>query len=386
VRDNSQLKIDNYSYIYQNQNNMKSIRLSLFKLCLPTLLLFSCVNEEVSQNTSENIQENRFEKESIADDSIKEESAEISRPVLVIHGGAGWMMRKNFSQKQIENYTNALKTALNTGYNILESGGTSGEAVVRAIQILEEDSLFNAGVGAVLTHEKKVSLDASFMDGATGQAGAVSGISTVKSPIELAYTIMNKSDHVMLSGEGAARFAKINNLELVNPSYFITQSKLDDINRILKENPVQHAFYNSAIKGNKMGTVGAVALDKYGNLAAGTSTGGMANKKYGRIGDSPIIGAGTYADNASCAVSATGHGEFFIRNVIAYDIAARMKYKNVSLEKSAKATIDNLTSNEGLGGVIALDKNGNIAMPFNTKGMFRAYAKPNGEVVIELFD
>jgi beta-aspartyl-peptidase (threonine type) len=356
---------------------MNQLRLTKITLCLPFLFLFSCSNEE----SSKNINENKIEQESLSKD-FKETIA----PVLVIHGGAGYMLRENFTEAQIETYENALRIALETGYSILEKGGSSSEAVIKAIQILEKDSLFNAGIGAVLTHEKTVSLDASFMDGATGQAGAVSGISTVKSPIELAYTIMQKSPHVMLSGAGAESFAQSNNLEMVVPSYFITQDNLKRINKILEEENTQSAYYDSKIKGLKMGTVGALALDKQGNLAAGTSTGGMANKKHGRIGDSPIIGAGTYADNSTCAVSATGHGEFFMRNVVAYDVAARMKYKNSSLKEAAQATIDHLATIKGDGGIIALDNKGNIAMPFNTSGMFRAYAKPNGDIFIEIFE
>lgn len=344
----------------------------LLLLCLS--FLFACTQVENAP----------LENHSIATDI---DSLSSSGPVLVIHGGAGSMQRKNFSTEQEKQYRTALNFALTEGFNLLKNGGTASEAVIKAIQILEADSLFNAGVGAVLTHEKTVSLDASFMDGATGQAGAVSGINKVKSPIELAYTIMNYSPHVMLSGKGAEQFAELHGLASVAPEYFITQSKLNQINKVLSQkDSMSLSFYDPNIKASKMGTVGAVALDQSGNLAAGTSTGGMTNKKHGRIGDSPIIGAGTYADNASCAVSATGHGEFFIRNVVAYDIAAQMKYKNLTLKEAAQTSIDGLSKLDGLGGVIALDRKGNIAMPFNTNGMFRAYAKANGEVVIELFD
>ena len=352
---------------------MKSLRqigIGLFSLLL---LLFSC-SPETNQESS-------------PEEKPLEESAVQINPVLVIHGGAGNILRENFTPEQENIYKNALKLALKAGYKILENGGTSSEAVIIAIQTLEADSLFNAGVGAVLTHEKKVSLDASFMDGKTGQAGAVAGVTSVKSPIELAYTIMHKSKHVMLSGIGAEKFAQLNGLTMVDPSYFITKLRLQQVERVIaQEENQEHVFYDPIIKDKKMGTVGAVALDKYGDLAAGTSTGGMTNKKHGRIGDSPIIGAGTFADNATCAVSATGHGEFFIRNVVAYDISARMKYQNSSLKDATQASIDNLTTKKGEGGVIALDKNGNVAMTFNSSGMFRAYAKSNDEIVIELFD
>lgn len=350
---------------------MKALKLLKISLLLSLVFTFSCSNDTDSLP---------FESE--IDIHIKG-----SKPVLVIHGGAGNILRENFSPEKEESYKSVLRSALKAGYSILEDGGTSGEAVIKAIQVLEDDFLFNAGVGAVLTHEKTVSLDASFMDGKTGQAGAVAGVNTVKSPIELAYTIMNKSNHVMLSGTGAEDFAQLNGLEMVDPSYFITPLRLQQLNRILEqEGEKELSFYDPLIKDTKMGTVGAVALDQYGNLAAGTSTGGMTNKKHGRIGDSPIIGAGTYADNATCAVSSTGHGEFFIRNVVAYDVAARMNYQKTSLKDAAQASIDNLTSKNGEGGVIAVDTKGNIAMPFNSSGMFRGYAKSNGELVIELFD
>lgn len=356
---------------------MNSIRFSLFGLFLPLLLIGACTPENKSESKNET--------------AVKEPAttanSDSSQPVLVLHGGAGYMVPEKFNADQIAAYKTGLKTALTIGYAVLEKGGTSEEAVIKAIQTLEQDSLFNAGIGAVLTHDKTVSLDASFMNGATGQAGAVAGVSTVKSPIELAYTVMKKSKHVMLSGEGAEQFAQQNKLPLVDPSYFITSKRWQQINKILEEEAenTEHAFFDPYIQNKKMGTVGAVALDKYGDLAAGTSTGGMANKKHGRIGDSPIIGAGTFAENSTCAVSATGHGEFFIRNVVAYDVAAQMKYQNKSLKDAAQTTINQLEKINGDGGIIALDQKGNIAMPFNTKGMFRAYAKPNGEVFIEIF-
>lgn len=358
---------------------MKTKYLSIFSVVITTLFFSACSSSHPKESSTSN--------EKVESTNIQTES---TGPVLVIHGGAGYMKRENYSDQQVQLYKMALKNALESAYSILESGGSSAEAVVKAIQILESDSLFNAGIGAVLTHERTVSLDASFMDGKTGEAGAVSGISKVKSPIELAQKIMNSSNHVMLSGTGAEKFATQEELEIVTPSYFITQTRMNQINTILeqerKELSTENANIDPYLQTIKMGTVGAVALDKDGNLASGTSTGGMTNKKHGRIGDSPIIGAGTFADNATCAVSATGHGEFFIRNVVAYDVAARMKYKKSTLKEAAQASIDHLTTINGDGGIIALDKQGNIAMPFNTSGMFRAYAKPNEEVYIEMFD
>lgn len=331
------------------------------------------------QNKSENeIDFNSNETKSI-------DSTENYRPVIVLHGGAGTILKENFSDSLTNAYHSALDRALEEGYKILENNGSSIDAVVKTIQILEEDSLFNAGVGAVLTHDKTISLDASIMDGNTGQAGGVAGINRVKSPIELARSIMQNSKHVMLSGTGAEEFAEQQGLEMVLPSYFMTTKELKQINDYLESQAIKSAYYNSNINDIKMGTVGCVALDKNGNLAAGTSTGGMMNKKHGRIGDSPIIGAGTFADNNTCAVSCTGHGEYFIRNVVAYDVSAKMKYQNSSIKDASQEIIDYLETIDGAGGLIAVDKDGNIAMPFNTKGMFRAYKKWNGEKEIKMF-
>lgn len=306
---------------------------------------------------------------------------EIGAPRIVIHGGAGRILRKNMSEDDIAAYRAKLTEALNAGYTILKQGGKSGEAVIAALQILEASPLFNAGVGAVLTNEGTVSHDASFMDGATNQAGAIAGTNIIKSPIRAAYMVQAHSDHVMLSGTGAHQFAIDQKLDTVSPEYFITKRRQDQLKKV----QARQANIDPYAHGEKMGTVGAVALDQYGNLAAGTSTGGMTNKKYGRIGDSPIIGAGTYANNETCAVSATGHGEFFIRNVVAYDIAARMKYKGESLMVASEEAIINLGEKKGTGGVITLDQEGNINMPFNTAGMFRGYQTDTSGVVVKLF-
>lgn len=312
-------------------------------------------------------------------------------PTLVIHGGAGTITKKNLTQELEMQIRSKLNEALEEGCSILESGGTSTEAVIKAIQVMEESPLFNAGKGAVFTHNGKNELDASIMDGRTGMAGAVAGVSRIKSPIEAAYAVMTKSEHVLLTGRGAEAFAEQNGLEIVGPEYFYTEDRYQHLLKVRKEE-------NDTLKGNgktswninssadyKYGTVGAVALDQHGNLAAGTSTGGMTNKRYGRVGDSPIIGAGTYADNETCAVSATGHGEFFIRNVVAYDIAARMKYQDKDVKTASEEVISELSLKEGLGGVICLDKKGNIAMPFNTEGMYRGLINEGKDPQVFLF-
>ncbi|WP_051141305.1 isoaspartyl peptidase/L-asparaginase family protein [Salisaeta longa] len=314
-----------------------------------------------------------------------------SAPIaLVIHGGAGSITELDMSEAQEQAYRAALQTALQAGYEVLQSGGSSVNAVIAAITTMEDNPLFNAGKGAVFTSENTVELDASIMNGANRNAGAVTGIKHVRSPIKLAYEVMTESPHVMLAGDGAETFAKQQGLPMVENSYFYTEKRLKQS----KENdtPSGGDAATPSLRldpGKKFGTVGAVALDKNGNLAAGTSTGGMTNKRFGRIGDSPIIGAGTYAHNATCAVSATGYGEYFIRGVIAHTVAAQMQYGNASLDDAARAAIHDVLpsigSGEGTGGIIALDRKGNIAMPFNTPGMFRAYIDTSGTQVVRFF-
>ncbi len=292
---------------------------------------------------------------------------------LVIHGGAGTILKKNMTDEKEKLYIEKLIEALNAGYEILKNNGSSLDAVVASIKILEDSPLFNAGKGAVLTETGTAELDASIMDGKTLKAGAVAGLKTVKNPITAARLVMDKSPHVMLTGTGADDFAKQNGLEIVNNEYFIDSV----IYRKWKES-------HSNEKGG--GTVGAVAIDKKGNLAAATSTGGMMNKKFGRVGDSPIIGAGTYANNNTCAVSCTGHGEYFIRLSVARDISALMEYKNMSVEKASDELIfKKLAELGGTGGLIALDAKGNIAMPFNTEGMYRGYIKEGGNAVVKIY-
>lgn len=309
---------------------------------------------------------------------------------LVIHGGAGTIKKENMDPEQEKEIRAKLEEALNTGYAILEEGGTSTDAVVSTIQVLEKSKHFNSGIGAVFTAEGKNELDASIMNGEDNAAGAVAGVSTIKSPIAAARAVMEKSPHVMLSGEGAVEFAKEVGLDLVDPSYFFTQHRYDQLQRIKErekaEEDKRQGMTDPIYNDYKFGTVGCVALDKKGNITAGTSTGGMTNKKFGRIGDSPVIGAGTYADNATCGVSATGHGEFFIRNVVAYDIAALMKYQNMSLQEAANTVVmDKLVEKGGDGGIVAMDAQGNIAMPFNTAGMYRGFIKEKGKPTVKIY-
>ncbi|KAF0162217.1 MAG: peptidase T2 asparaginase 2 [Ignavibacteria bacterium] len=293
---------------------------------------------------------------------------------LVIHGGAGTILKKNMSPEKEIAYTEKLKEALTTGYKILDSGGTSLDAVNAVINIMEDSPLFNAGKGAVLTEKGEAELDASIMEGKTLAAGAVAGVKHIKNPINLARLVMEKSPHVMMMGDGAEEFAKQNNYELVDNKYFITEERRQQYLKIKEAQDKKH------------GTVGCVALDKTGNLAAGTSTGGMMMKKFGRVGDAPIIGAGTYANNNTCAVSATGHGEYFIRLGVARDISSLMEYKNYSLQQAADEVINvKLTKLGGTGGVIAIDKNGNVTMPFNTEGMYRGYYIDGGEPVVKIY-
>jgi beta-aspartyl-peptidase (threonine type) len=325
---------------------------------------------------------------------------------LVIHGGAGTITQANMTLEQEKAYRSVLNSALQTGYSILKNGGTSLKAVEAAIMVMEDSPLFNAGKGAVFTNEGKNELDASVMDGYNLKAGAIAGVTTIKNPIRGAISVMNNSPHVMMTGKGADEFAKQQGLEIVDPSYFYTEArykallKAKESERIeldhtekpekkVKSSPktgFNHVNDLIFTEGKKFGTVGCVALDKFGNLAAGTSTGGMTNKRYGRVGDAPIIGAGTYANNATCAVSATGHGEYFIRSVVAYDISALMEYRGLSLQNAAdEVVMKKLVTMGGEGGVIALDRNGNIAMPFNSEGMYRGYILSNGESEVMIY-
>lgn len=300
---------------------------------------------------------------------------------MVIHGGAGTLKRENMTPERDSMYRAALDSALTVGESILQSGGSAADAVEQTINYLENVPLFNAGKGAVFTAAERNELDASFMDGATLNAGAVGGVTNIKHPISAARAVLENSEHVMLTGKGAEEFAMEQGLETVPNSYFFTQHRYDALQeaKAAEEAPPSNQTGMTAppFPDNKFGTVGCVALDKAGNIVAGTSTGGMTNKKYGRIGDSPIIGAGTYANNMTCGVSCTGHGEFFIRYAVAYDVHALMAYREMGLQEATNEIINNkLKEAGGSGGLIALDKFGNVAMTYNTEGMYRGYIKP----------
>lgn len=324
--------------------------------------------------------------------SMAQTKTDYSKITLVIHGGAGTITRDNMSPEKEKAYREKLNEALQVGYDVLKKGGTSLDAVEATVKVMEDSPLFNAGKGAVFTNEGKNEMDAAIMDGKTLKAGSIASVTTIKNPITAARAVMEKSEHVMMIGNGAEKFAKTQNIELVDPSYFHTETRFNQLQKLkdkeksqLDHNGGTGSIENIFTEGNKFGTVGAVALDAYGNLAAATSTGGMTNKRYGRVGDAPIIGAGTYADNNSCAVSATGHGEYFIRAVVAHDIAALMKYKKYSVKKAAdEVVMKKLVDFGGEGGVIALDKNGNFAMPFNSAGMYRGSIK-NGKAEVAIY-
>ncbi len=345
---------------YQGEK-MKKFFIPFFILILTVLTLTSCIKE------------------------FKPEESDVKQIDygLVIHGGAGWIERGRLSPEKEKAYRDKLNEALNVGLGILKNGGSGLDAVEKVINVLEDSPLFNAGKGAVLTAEGKCELDASIMDGKTNNAGAVAGVMRIKNPISLARKVMTESPHVMLAREGAEAFAEKLGFELVDNSYFYTEARKESLKKAqMKNNQTSNLEFNDY----KYGTVGCVALDKDGNLAAGTSTGGMTNKMFGRVGDSPIIGAGTYANNKTCAISATGHGEFFIRNVVAHDISALMEYKGWSLDKAANKVInDKLVKQDASGGVIAIDRYGNISMPFNTPGMFRGYATSKEGPVVKMY-
>ena len=303
---------------------------------------------------------------------------------LAIHGGAGTLIKGKMTPEKEAAYRNALQEALDAGYSLLENGATAVEAVEQAVIVLENTPLFNAGRGSVFTHAGTHEMDASIMDGKTLNAGAVSLISGIKNPISLAKQVMLKSEHVFLAGEGAMRFAKENGFGIENPEYFYDAFRYEQWQKIKDSNAFQ--LDHSDKKDSKFGTVGAVACDQNGNLAAATSTGGMTNKKWGRVGDSPMIGAGNYANNHTCAVICTGSGEFFIRGVAAYDVSCLMEYKGYTLQQAADEVILNrILKIGGDGGLIAVDAKGNVAMPFNTEGMYRGYKTSAGEAVVEIY-
>lgn len=313
--------------------------------------------------------------------------------VLVMHGGAGTILKKNMTAEKEVAYRAAMTKALQTGYDALKSGKSSLDAVEVAIHVLEDSPLFNAGKGAVFTHEGKNEMDAAIMDGKTLKAGAIAGVTVIRNPISAARAVMDKSEHVMMAGKGAEDFAKQAGLTIVDPSYFYTEDRWKGLQQALKQDSMKTVLdhdkkaskLGTINRDFKFGTVGAVALDNAGNLAAGTSTGGMTNKRYGRIGDAPIIGAGTYANNATAGVSGTGWGEYYIRTVLAYDLSAMMAYQKLSVEQASKQVIAKMGKLGGDGGLIALDKNGHVAMEFNTAGMYRGTVTADGKISVEIY-
>jgi beta-aspartyl-peptidase (threonine type) len=313
---------------------------------------------------------------------------------MVIHGGAGAMTAQSVPPERQAEYRAALTEALQAGHAVLARGGTSLDAVEAAINVMEDNPLFNAGRGAVITADGRIELDAAIMDGATLQAGAVAGLHHVRNPIDLARAVMERSPHVMMIGDGAETFARQQGITLVDEDYFMTPTRRAQWERMRQQDSVRadsaaragRTSGYSVPEERKWGTVGAVALDQHGNLAAGTSTGGMMMKRFGRVGDVPIIGAGTYANNRSCAVSATGHGEFFIRNTVAHSICALMEYGGLPLQAAADSIVmRQLVTQQGEGGIIAMDRSGNWTMPFNSTGMFRGRIDAAGNVTVGIF-
>lgn len=315
---------------------------------------------------------------------------------MVIHGGAGTIEKQHMTPEKEQAYNNALTEALQKGYNLLQEGKSALDAVQEAVNVLENSPLFNAGKGAVFTNEGRNELDASIMDGRTLKAGAVAGITNIKNPINAARAVMDKSEHVMMVGKGAEQFAAAHGCDTVPASYFFTEERWDQLQRTIQQEEPGRATFNdieirkSKISGiseadKKFGTVGAVALDKSGNLAAGTSTGGMTNKRYGRVGDSPIIGAGTYCNNATAGISCTGWGEYYIREVAANRVSTLIELKNLSVVDATKQVIEEIDEMGGDGGIITLDKSGKVAMEFNTSGMYRGTVDEDGNIAVYIY-
>ena len=312
----------------------------------------------------------------------------IKKYAIAIHGGAGTILRANMTNEIEQKYKMALKESILAGENILLNSGLAIDAVEAAIRSLENNPLFNAGKGSVFSHEGEHEMDASLMNGKDLMAGAVAGVKNVKNPITLAKSVMQHSNHVFMAGQGAEVFAKQLNIEMAPNEYFFEQMRYDQLINAKASDTIQLDHVHNKVENGekKFGTVGAVALDVFGNISAGTSTGGMTNKKHGRVGDTPIIGAGTYANNQTCAVSCTGHGEFFIRSVVAYDISCLIEYKGFSLKEACNLVVkDKLVKIGGEGGLIALDARGNIELCFNSEGMYRASKKSNEEVYLGIY-
>jgi len=320
------------------------------------------------------------------------QSPQTPRLGFILHGGAGTITKGSMTPEKEKEFRDALTAAVTAGYKALQDGKSSLDAIEIAIRMMEDSPLFNAGKGAVFTNDGRNELDASIMFGKTQAAGAVAGLHKVKNPITLARAVMEKSPHVMMAGDGAEKFAASQKIELVDEKYFWTQHRWDSLQNVLKEEAAKEkkpgtvsAMPAASEPQNRFGTVGAVALDKNGDIAAGTSTGGMTNKRYGRVGDAPIIGAGTYANNDTCGVSATGWGELFIRVGVARDIAAMMEYRGLPIQQAADMVMKKVEKLGGDGGVVAMDKFGNMAISFNSEGMYRAYIDVNGKPVVEIY-
>ena len=342
-------------------------------LLLITLFLISSCEESTSNKKNEQTREpNSF--------------------AIVIHGGAGGIKKEYFTEVQQAAYSEKLEEALEAGYAILESGGISLDAIQAAINIMEDSPLFNAGKGAVYNSDGNQEMDAAIMDGNTLNAGAVAGVNHIKNPILAARMVMDSSKHVLLSGKGAEIMAAKYGIEMVDSSYFFTEKRMNQLKKLQgkEKTELDHTAFlikNELIDDHKYGTVGAVAIDKNGNIAAGTSTGGMTNKKYGRIGDVPIIGAGTYANNLTCGISATGTGEYFIRTVAAHEVSSLINFKGFSPTKALHEVLFNqIGPLGGEGGMILIDKHGEVYWDFNSSGMFRGYKKSNGETIVEMFE
>lgn len=307
---------------------------------------------------------------------------------IAIHGGAGTILKSAMTPQKEKDYMDGIEEALIAGDKILSNGGTSLDAVEAAVKKMEDNPLFNAGKGSVFTHDGKNEMDACIMEGKTLKAGAVAGVQHVKNPVALARAVMDKSEHVFLVGDGALQFAVNMNLPIEKDNYFFVEHRFKQLQQAKESNTtiLDHTVETSSSNEKKFGTVGAVALDVHGNIAAATSTGGMTNKRWGRVGDSPIIGSGTYANNKTCGISCTGHGEFFIRAVVAYDISCLMEYKGLSLKEACEFVVqDKLVKMGGEGGLVAIDYKGNIEMPFNSEGMYRGMKKNDSPFYIDIY-
>lgn len=356
------------------------MKLSILKSLILSLMLIaslSCKKEKSESQTPKNT--------TTASEISKEKHF-----AIVIHGGAGTIKKENMTPEQEVAYRDKLQEALNVGYKILEEGGSSLDAVQKTINVMEDSPLFNAGKGAVFNSLGKNELDASIMDGKTLNTGAVAGVKRIKNPINAARIVMDSTHHVMMAGKGAEDFAKLNGIEFVDDKYFHTEKRYNQLLKAQEREKVtlDHSAMvtKELIDDHKYGTVGAVAIDKSGNIAAATSTGGMTNKKYGRVGDVPLIGAGTYANNSTCGVSATGTGEYFIRTVATHETSNLMQYKNLSLKESLDNVIKQVGDLGGSGGMVGLDKDANIAWSFNSAGMYRGYKKSNGENEVKFYE